>query len=169
MDQPLDLSPEPAGQWADSADLNNVYREVCAEIRATDETSLKLLATVPLATGVGIALLVRVPGSNLPSGARLLLSVFAALVTFAIYRWERKNIATCSHFRRWAAALERSYFRLPCHAELRPTPDDDTLPHDRIRPPRSFGLVWNKTEAVRLLYWTAIIGWLSAGAYTVVS
>jgi hypothetical protein len=167
MDQPLEVSPGPAGQWTGSADLNNVYGEVCANIRATDEISLKLLATVPLATGVGIALLVRAPDANLPGGARMLLSVFAALVTFAIYRWERKNMAACSHFRRWAAVLERSYFSLPHHAELRPAPD--ALPHDRILTPRSFGVAWGKTEAVRLLYWTAIVGWLSAGLYAVVS
>jgi len=151
----------------DAADLNAMYREICSDIRATDEISLKLLAAVPLATGVGIALLVRSNATVLPSGARVLLSVFAALVTFAIYRWERKNIAMCSHFRRWAEALERDYFRLPHSVQLQSTLS--ALPHGRLtEPPKSFGRVWGKTDAVRLLYWTAILGWLAAGLYSVV-
>ncbi len=41
--------------------LTDVYHEVCEHIRATDDISLKLLAAVPLATGVGITLLIRSP------------------------------------------------------------------------------------------------------------
>jgi hypothetical protein len=100
-----------------AGDLTDVYREVCQHIRATDDTSLKLLAAVPLATGIGITLLVRPPTPDLADGARSLLSLFAAVVTFAIYRWERKNIATCGHYRDWAAALERDHFRLPAPAD----------------------------------------------------
>jgi hypothetical protein len=121
---------------------------------------------VPLVTGVGIVLLTRTPGAGLPRGAALLLGVFAALVTFAVYRWERKNIANCRHFRQWAAALERSFYGLRPD-ELRSAPD--ILPHDRIPTPQCFGVAWTKTEALQLLYWAAILGWLSAGVYSMAS
>lgn len=157
----------PFTSGVDAADLNAMYREICNDIRATDEISLKLLAAVPLATGVGIALLVRSGATVVSGGARVLLSVFAALVTFAIYRWERKNIATCSHFRRWAEVVEHDYFRLPHIAQLQSAPS--ALPHGPVTaPPKSFGRVWGKTDAVRLLYWTAILGWLAAGLYSLV-
>jgi len=100
MDQSSNAAGDSEGLGRASADLNNVYREVCAENRATDETSLKLLAAVPLATGIGITFIVRSSNSTLTDPARALLCLFAALVTFAIYRWERKNIATCSHLRK---------------------------------------------------------------------
>jgi hypothetical protein len=163
MDQSSDTAGESKGLWRDSADLNNVYREVCAEIRATDEISLKLLAAVPLATGIGITLVVRTSSSTLAGPARALLCLFAALVTFAIYRWERKNIATCSHLPKWAASLERNYFMLADEARF--APPQRALPHERVAPPRILGMTWHKTEAVKLLYWTAILGWLSAGVY----
>jgi len=105
------LGKESAALSADRA--ADLYREVCADIRATDDTSLKLLAAVPLATGIGISLLVTTSARDQPSITRSLLSAFAAVIAFAIYRWERKNIASCGHFRRWASILERDHFKLP--------------------------------------------------------
>jgi hypothetical protein len=156
-----------SAELAAVGDPADVYREVCAHIRATDEISLKLLAAVPLATGVGITLLVKAPSTNLPDSARALLGLFAAVVTFAIYRWERKNIATCSHFREWAAILERDYFKL----SLPPGKDSKqgVLPHGKVSPVPSGsklpGRSWGKTEAENLLYWTAILSWVSSSVY----
>jgi hypothetical protein len=114
-------------------ELSDLYHEVCEHIRATDDTSLKLLAAVPLATGIGITLLVRPSTPDLADGARSLLSLFAAVVTFAIYRWERKNIATCAHYCDWAAALERDHFRLSIPADEQLAPR--TYPHGRVTAP----------------------------------
>jgi hypothetical protein len=209
---PFNNATPDSAESAAGRDPNDVYREVCAGIRATDEISLKLLAAVPLATGIGITLLVKAPDTKLPDGARALLSLFAAVVTFAIYRWERKNIATCSHFREWAAILERDYFKLS-----RPTSEDLTqgLPHGKVltvpaaptpvesspvptgQRPRSSrrriievairairtasrtvlevairtasiipGRSWGKTEAEKLLYGTAILGWMLSFVYS---
>jgi hypothetical protein len=140
-----------------------VYREVCAGIRTTDEISLKLLAAVPLVTGVGITLVVREPSAGVGGNTRALLSLFAAIVTFAIYRWERKNIATCRHFRTWAAILERDHFKVQSRSEEKSVAGD--LPHGRVTTPRILGQSWGKTQAAALLYWTAILGWVLAGAY----
>lgn len=68
--------------------------------------------------------------------------------------------------RRWAATLEHHYFGLRV-ADLESGPS--VLPHARIQPPRQFGLAWTKTEALTLLYWAAIGGWLVIGLYTLVA
>jgi hypothetical protein len=147
-------------------DMNIVYQELCAHTRATDEISLKLMTAIPLVTGIGIVLLMRAPGTAVPQAAVVLLSLFAALVTFAIYRWERKNMENCRHFRRWAAFIEQDYYGLRQDG-VSSTPN--ALPHGRIPPPRRFGLAWTKTEALRLLYWVAILGWISTGIYATVA
>ncbi len=93
----------------------------------------------------------------------MLVSLFAAVVTFAIYRWERRNISNCSHYRRCAAELERDYLR-----RFSPTwqePPQEKLPHDRSLAHSFFSLRWGKTEAEQLLYWTVIVGWLATGVY----
>jgi len=146
-----------------TGDLNDVYREVCAGVRFTDDISLKLLAAVPLATGIGITLLAQAPSARLPNGVRALLSLFAAVITFAIYRWERKNLATCAHFREWAAVLERDYFK--GHPWLGEEGAPGSPPHGEVSDPKFLGMSWGKTEAASLLYRTAILSWLSAAAY----
>jgi hypothetical protein len=168
-------APAPATSRDPTAgDLTELYHEVCEHIRATDDTSLKLLAAVPLATGIGITLLVRPSTPDLADGARSLLSLFAAVVTFAIYRWERKNIATCAHYREWAATLERDHFQLPVPAdegpvEAAPTrPAPHTYPHGSVSAPAFAGQSWGKTQAEILLYWTVIVSWLAASAYTLI-
>lgn len=84
------VSPGDAGVVGESDPtlngLADVYRETCAHILATDDVSLKLLAAVPLAAGIGLALIVRAPSQDLPNVPRSLLYVFAAVITFAIYR-----------------------------------------------------------------------------------
>lgn len=166
MEQQLaqDRPAEPAQQEQEpaSADPGEVYRELCAQMRATDEISLKLLAAVPLATGVGITLLVRASTQDLPNLACCVLSVFAAVITFAIYRWERKNIATCGHLREWAHVLERDHFKLPAPT-AGATPA--TYPHGFVAAPKFLGRSWGKTQAEALLYWTVIISWILAAAY----
>lgn len=160
-------APAPAVAREPAAgNLTDLYHEVCEHIRATDDISLKLLAAVPLATGIGITLLVRPSTADLTDGARSLLSLFAAVVTFAIYRWERKNIATCAHYREWAAALERDHFQLPPQAGKGPAPP--VYPHGRVTAPAFAGQSWGKTQAEILLYWTVIVSWLAASAYTLI-
>ncbi|MFY1695980.1 hypothetical protein [Solwaraspora sp. WMMA2101] len=154
--------PFPLGQ----GDLNIVYQELCAHTRATDEISLKLMTAIPLVTGIGIVLLMRSPATAVPQVAVVLLSLFAALVTFAIYRWERKNMENCRHFRQWAAFLEQDYYGL---RQIEAGSAPSVLPHGRIPPPRRFGLAWTKTEALRLLYGVAVLGWLSTGLYVTVA
>jgi hypothetical protein len=160
MSNPKDGSgPQPK-----PSELMDVYGEVCAQLRATDEISLKLLTAVPVVTGIGVSLLAKTPNQDTSQGVRSALGFFAAVVTFAIYRWERKNIATCSHLRRWAQVIERDHVGLPL-----PTADPGdptTHPHGPVSAPRAFGRQWGKTQAEILLYWTAILSWVGVGIYS---
>src|SRR5262249_31616269 len=74
------------------------------------------------------------------------LAVFGAIVTFALYRWEVRNIRTCDWFRTRAERIEQYTFGFPKR---------DAKPSLPI-----FGIGIGKTEAERLLYWTAIAAWL---------
>jgi hypothetical protein len=74
-------TPEPAGAVS-KLSLSDLYIQAYTNMRATDEISLKLLAAIPFVSGVGISLLVRKPTEAFPAGARLLVSLFAAVVTF---------------------------------------------------------------------------------------
>jgi hypothetical protein len=144
-----------------------IYREACASIRATDEISLKLLAAVPIVSGVGITLLIRTPSEGFPGVARFIVSLFAAAIAFAIYRWERKNIATCAHFRSWAELIEKEHFDLqlpkPNESDLR------SLPHGAVSAPEFLRLSWGKTQAEICLYWIVILTWLAVGAYALIA
>src|SRR5712692_9866595 len=67
-------APQDPGPLMAGGSLTDVYHEVCEHIRATDDISLKLLAAVPLATGIGITLLIRSPTEALPDSVRSALS-----------------------------------------------------------------------------------------------
>jgi hypothetical protein len=145
-----------------------LYRACCEGIRSTDEISLKLLAAVPVVTGVGIGL--SIPGSHGNSGesARaIIVGLFGALASFAIYRWELRNIQTCGWYFACAVELEEKYLvpqaetgeRLdPPHR--RPAPPVMVLAGRRI-PAGGIG----KTNAVHLLYVTIIGAWLTLVLY----
>ena len=84
------------------------------------------------------------------------MSLFAAVVTFAIFRWERRNISTCKRYRTYAAYLEKKYGISPTGQEPPEEPPEEN---------RFFSRRWGKTEAEILLYWTVIAGWLATGIY----
>ena len=181
-------TPEPVGAVS-KLSLSDLYIQAYTNMRATDEISLKLLAAIPFVSGVGISLLVRKPTEAFPAGARLLVSLFAAVVTFAIYRWERRNISTCKRYRDYAAYLEKKYGISPPGQEPPKEPPKDRFFSRRRakteaeillywtviagwkeppkEPPKNrfFSRRWGKTEAEILLYWTVIAGWLATGIY----
>ena len=143
---------EPVGAVS-KLSLSDLYVQAYTNMRATDEISLKLLAAIPFVSGVGISLLVRKPTDAFPAGARLLVSLFAAVVTFAIYRWERRNVSNCKQYRNYAAGLENEY-------GISPTGQESSRNNRKF-----FSWRWGKTEAEILLYWTVIAGWLATGIY----
>jgi hypothetical protein len=134
-------------------------------MRTTDDISLRLLAAVPFVSGVGITLLIRQPSGSFPATARFLVSLFAAVVTLAIYRWERRNMSHCRRLRNWAAEVEKTYLRR-LSAETGMTLG--AAPHDDNLSTRFLSRTWGKTQAEQLLYLTVIASWLATGLYVVV-
>jgi hypothetical protein len=97
--EPRDISPLTVERY---------YGELCSNIRATDDISFKLLGFVPLISGAGIiAVLSAREKLALPPAAVVLVALFAATVTLALYLWERRNIDICKWLIACAADVER--------------------------------------------------------------
>ena len=121
------------------------WQELCTHIRTTDEISFKLLGLVPL---ISIAAI----GVTLLKGAAftpvlVLLSLFAAAMTTAIWIWERRNIQTCLWLTERAAELERQ-------------PAGSTEPGHFYRFPAQGPGGKGKRSAEKFLYGVTIASWL---------
>ena len=148
---------EAGGEPPQVLTVEQRYVQMCEDIRFTDEISLKLLGLIPLVSGAGI-LAVLFSGSDRSGADAAILGGFVGLlgatVTFAIYRWELRNIAFCRHLRHQVAALERNVALLESGHHLG-RPEPPTLGRGRWQPQVG------KTEAERVLYIAVIISWLA--------
>jgi len=159
MAKPPADTPDPKSHVED-------YKEICANIRATDEISFKLLGLVPITSGAGIGLLVAVQKSEafpIPATAICLLSLLGLAATGAIFRWELRNIQRCVWLIHQAAAFEEQHLTTRQFTGMRPQQptapaklDDVKLwKRDRVWP-----WCWGKTESERALYTCAMLCWL---------
>jgi hypothetical protein len=124
------------------------YGEICSAIRFTDDVSFKLLALVPTVSATAIFAVI-LKGDARPTPLVVLASLLGAAVTFALFRWELRNIQTCRWLQARAAELERTYFGL-----------SEGAFEGRAAAPRFFGLPIGKTEAERIVYGITIATWL---------
>jgi xanthosine utilization system XapX-like protein len=124
------------------------YTEICSHIRTTDEISFKLLGLVPLVSGIGIVVLLDRSKQPAWSPMVVFVGLFGALVTFAIYRWEVRNLMTCDWLIHLARTLEQDQLGL-ANGQF----------HNRPAP-HIFGYQVGKRQAEHLLYWTTITAWL---------
>jgi len=121
------------------------WREICAQLRATDDISFKLLGFVPLFTVAAIT------GILLKVDAKLSMPVVLAcfvgsLSTLGFWIWERRNIQTCSWLRERGADLERRAFGHAYVGQFARFP----------KSPRGFG----KTEGEKVVYAATLSAWL---------
>ena len=121
------------------------WREVCAQLRATDDISFKLLGFVPLFTVAAIGAVLFKADHRLSLGL-VLASFVGSLTTLGFWIWERRNIQTCKWLRERAADIER--------AALGPTHVGQFA--RLAQAPRGLG----KTEGERIVYATTIAAWL---------
>jgi hypothetical protein len=135
----------------------DLYKEICNNIRATDEISFKLLGLVPILSGFGSGALTMLEKSGWllehTKFAVISLSLLGAIVTVGLFIWELRNIQKCASLVKCAAEFEQRLLErgLPMIA----APFTDIL-KDRPR--------WGKTEAEWLIYITAIVAWLVPAA-----
>jgi hypothetical protein len=123
---------------------DRLYAETCTQIRATDEISFKLMGLVPLVSGAALlTFFLNASVSAEKAPLVVALAMFAALITLGLFRWELRNIQTCSWLRRRAEALEEKLVKAS-GAPAQP------------RPPAGIG----KTEAEKAIYSITIFAWL---------
>jgi hypothetical protein len=149
-----------------------IYKEVCADIRTTDEISFKLLGLVPTfaATAAGaLTLLEKSPLLGLASPwVVLTLAVAGSVITYGLFRWELRNIQKCQWLIERAADLER--FALAGGVEL-PKQIQYLNWSGNPKPhlPTFKGLQWGKTESEAVVYLAALAVWLVPAALAVSS
>jgi hypothetical protein len=127
--------------------LETVYAEVRGAIKETDGISFKLLGLVPLFSGSALLGLI-LESAPLPDALITVLGLFAAAVTLGIFRWELRNVQTCSWLIRYADALEEHALR---------SRGLSGVVQSRPKPPQGVG----KSEAQKLIYTTTILAWLA--------
>ena len=158
----------PGSSAPDHPPLAERYKEICQSIRETDETSFRLLATVPLAAGIGSGALAVLEKSRLleqgyAGFAVLGLSVFGALITFGLFQWELRNVQKCKWLISRAAKLEQQMaigHTLTQQFDGMASPDELAATRlDDIRLPLLLKKPWGKTQAERLIYWAAVGIW----------
>jgi len=144
-----------------------IYKEICNNIRVTDETSFKLLGTVPLVSGIGSGALTILEKSGLWEGfiepAVFGLSVLGALITIGLFRWELRNIQKCDWLISRAANFETTLFSdEEAHIQFSGMADSDHVRAKSIKDIKIssiFSFPWGKTQAEKLIYAAAIIAW----------
>lgn len=88
-----------------------VYEQICENIRTTDDVSFKLLGFVPLFSSSGVAILSIARFREVIScPAVILVSLAAAVITFGLFKWERRNVQRCNWLIARAAELELTLF-----------------------------------------------------------
>jgi hypothetical protein len=120
---------------------DRLYQEIRADIRATDEISFKLMGLVPLVSGAAFLTFFFEDKVRAQPHVVVALSLFAALITLGLFRWELRNIQTCSWLLRRSEAMEEKA------TGIKPA---------RPKAPRGLG----KTEAEKAVYSVTILTWL---------
>jgi hypothetical protein len=161
---------DPAGDAGEIGRVGELYRACCEGARATDEISLKLLAALPVVTGVGVGLVLPDGSAGGGESARaVVVGLFGLLVSFAVYRWELRNVQTCGWYLERAAQIEEMYLIPPGGARIdpphrRPAPPSPVLAGRRI-PAGGIG----KRRAENLLYVTVMCAWFTLAVYGIVT
>jgi hypothetical protein len=129
-----------------SLTVEALFTEICTDIRETDGTSFRLLGLVPLVSGAAILTLML--SKQVPAEFVMLLGIFGAGVTLGLFRWELRNIQTCSWLIRRAELIQTRSSGVTAL---------DPLCKGRPHSPQGIG----KTAAEKLIYGVTIGTWLA--------
>ena len=127
----------------DAEIIMKIYNEINTNIRFTDEISFKLLGLVPFVSSLGILGLSMSDLTQSPVAA--LISIFAAIVTSALFIWEIRNMQICKW---WIERLvkiesENAWIMFGCKSR-----------------PEGHGRIVRKTVAQYLIYSITISSWI---------
>jgi hypothetical protein len=127
----------------------SVYKEICQNIRETDDISFKLLNLVPLGSSLGGGVLTVLQKNTLlqpapppvTAAAIVLLSLAGAIIVFGLHKWELRNIQKCKWLIDRAADLE-------------------TLGSAQYKGWNEQKTKWGKTKAESVIYIASMLIWL---------
>jgi len=137
------------------------YKEICNNIRVTDDISFKLLNIVPVMSGIGTTALVFLEKgqllSNYSSYAVVILSFCGALITFGLFKWELRNIQKCKWLIRCAEDFELAVLQ-DIKQEMKGIQFAEFQKNTKIA--SILETPWGKTQSEKLIYSAAIAVWL---------
>jgi hypothetical protein len=147
--------------------LLDIYKDICNNIRVTDDISFKLLGIVPLASGADSGALTILEKSKLLEGSHpelvvVGLSALGALITLGLFRWEIRNIQKCL----WLIARAANFETEILHQKnlqfsgMAKKEHLDAKTMDDIPVPSLLKTPWGKTQSEKLVYLASIGAWL---------
>ena len=143
--------------------FEKLHAEICTNIRALDDNSFRLLSFVPLVTGSAIGVVLLKAGTRF-SWVIVLLSLVGAIVTFGLYRWERRNVQICKWLQGRADEIERDQFGITSGKEQfairtkNPSSGFEDFEYKDLHIFHGFSIYQRSAE--RIIYWAAISAWL---------
>jgi hypothetical protein len=111
--------PEEAATAARPATLQLLYQETCRQHTAIADFRAKLLALLPLASGIGALVLLDGDADTRYFGA---IGLYGMAVTAGLFIYELRGIQTCLTLRRQAASLETALGVPPGQGQFRDRP-----------------------------------------------
>ena len=141
------MSTTSPSKNAEPLAADKLYAEISTDIRESDNASFRLLGLVPLVSGTALIGLV-LKNASPPSGLVRLLAVFSAGITLGLFRWELRNLQTCSWLIKFAYAIQDA--AATAHGIK-------TENLNRPTPPQGIG----KTAAEKLIYTVTAFAWLA--------
>jgi hypothetical protein len=89
-------------------DVRAVYQQLCESYRAIDDSRLKLLGLLPLATGAGILVLSGRADEGMDRSLSLAVGLFGLMATLGLYSYELHGMKKCGALIDAGRLIERS-------------------------------------------------------------
>jgi hypothetical protein len=138
----------------------DLYKEICTNIRTTDDISFKLLGFVPVFAGSAAGALTLLEKAQFPNGEApyvvLALSIVGLVITFGLFRWEMRNVQRCKWLIKRAVDVEL-YMLGASQDPLRRIQFQGW--EDAPREPINWKWPWGKTASESLVYSAAMLAW----------